>query len=141
VSAKLRVDPQRVFVTGFSNGGAMAHRLACELSDRVAAIAPVSGLLLNVDREDHEVEFRCVASRAVPVFEVHGAKDRVALYEGGRSTCLWGSPIMPSVAETVRGWAERNGCGETSHVSYAVPGASCAAFDGCRADTVLCTVE
>lgn len=41
-----RIDPRRVFVTGFSNGAAMAFRIGAELSDRVAAIAPVSNGLL-----------------------------------------------------------------------------------------------
>jgi polyhydroxybutyrate depolymerase len=141
VSSKLRVDPARVFATGFSNGGAMAHRLACELSDRIAAIAPVSGLLLNVDLEEREVRFECKPQRPVPVFEIHGAKDRIALYGGGRSTCLWGSPNMPSATQTIAGWAERNGCGESTRETYAAPGASCSSYDACRADTVLCTVE
>ena len=38
-----RVDPRRVFATGMSNGAMMAYRVAAELSDRIAAIAPVGG--------------------------------------------------------------------------------------------------
>lgn len=37
------VDARRVYATGLSNGGVMAHRPGCELSDRIAAIAPVAG--------------------------------------------------------------------------------------------------
>ena len=37
------VEPKRIFVTGISNGGMMSYRLACELADKVAAIAPVEG--------------------------------------------------------------------------------------------------
>ena len=37
------VDAKRVFATGISNGGIMCYRLASELSDRIAAIAPVAG--------------------------------------------------------------------------------------------------
>ena len=39
----VKVDPKRIFATGISNGGMMAYRLASELSDRIAAIAPVGG--------------------------------------------------------------------------------------------------
>ena len=43
--SRLCLDGKRIFVTGFSNGGFMSHRIACELADLVAAIAPVSGVL------------------------------------------------------------------------------------------------
>ena len=41
----VKVDPKRVYATGMSNGGMMCYRLAAELSDRIAAIAPVSGTI------------------------------------------------------------------------------------------------
>ena len=34
------IDPKRVFATGISNGGMMSYRLACEMADRIAAVAP-----------------------------------------------------------------------------------------------------
>ena len=37
------IDSKRVFATGMSNGGIISYRLASELSDRIAAIAPVGG--------------------------------------------------------------------------------------------------
>jgi polyhydroxybutyrate depolymerase len=40
-----RVDPRRVFATGMSNGAMMAYRLASELSERIAAVAPVAGTM------------------------------------------------------------------------------------------------
>ncbi len=36
------IDPKRVYATGMSNGGMMTYRLACELSDKIAAAAPVA---------------------------------------------------------------------------------------------------
>jgi polyhydroxybutyrate depolymerase len=39
------VDPKRVYATGMSNGGMMCYRLAAELADRIAAIAPVAGTM------------------------------------------------------------------------------------------------
>jgi poly(3-hydroxybutyrate) depolymerase len=60
VSAEYCVDPSRVFATGLSNGGFLSHRLACELSDRIAAVAPVAGVV-GVPT--------CTPARAVPVFQ------------------------------------------------------------------------
>jgi polyhydroxybutyrate depolymerase len=40
------IDPKRVYVTGISNGAIMSYRLACELSDKITAIAPVDGISL-----------------------------------------------------------------------------------------------
>ncbi len=44
--ASYSIDPDRVYLTGFSNGGLLAYRLACE-SDRFAAIAPVGATLVG----------------------------------------------------------------------------------------------
>ncbi|MCC7086513.1 MAG: DDE-type integrase/transposase/recombinase [Pirellulales bacterium] len=39
------IDPKQVYATGMSNGGMMCYRLAAELSDRIAAVAPVAGTM------------------------------------------------------------------------------------------------
>ena len=68
------IDKSRVYATGFSNGAFLTYRLACELSDEIAAIAPVSGTL-GIDR--------CSPSRAVPIIHFHGRRDPNAVYDGG----------------------------------------------------------
>ncbi|HUJ70694.1 MAG TPA: PHB depolymerase family esterase, partial [Verrucomicrobiae bacterium] len=68
------VDPQRVYATGISNGGMMTYRLACELSDKIAAIAPVAGAL-NLEN--------CQPTRPVSVIIFHGTADEHVLYNGG----------------------------------------------------------
>ena len=60
------IDQKRIFVTGFSGGGAMAHRVACDLSDRVAAIASVSGAF---------VAKTCQPARPISIYEMHGTAD------------------------------------------------------------------
>src|SRR5262249_2956371 len=62
-ASKLCVDAKRVFVTGMSNGGFMSNRLGCELADRVAAIAPVAGVVGITT---------CTPSRPMPVIHFHG---------------------------------------------------------------------
>lgn len=44
---KYNVDPELVFVVGWSNGGSMAYRLACELSGKIAGIVPFASSILN----------------------------------------------------------------------------------------------
>ncbi len=43
VQAVVKIDAKRIYATGLSNGGIMSYRLACEASDLIAAIGPVSG--------------------------------------------------------------------------------------------------
>lgn len=103
------IDPSRVFLTGLSNGGAMSQRLACELSDRIAAIAPVAG------GNQYAALDYCSPARPVPVLEIHGTADRCWPYTGGRQTCvgLVSTATLGSfvpIAGTVASWASRNGC-------------------------------
>jgi polyhydroxybutyrate depolymerase len=95
------VDAKRVFVTGISNGAMMAYRLACEMSDRIAAIAPVSGAQ-NVE---------CPRAGPVSVIIFHGTKDQNVLLDGGEPTKHFGPPRTDrSVAYAASFWAARNGC-------------------------------
>jgi polyhydroxybutyrate depolymerase len=82
------VDPNRIYASGHSNGGAMADRLACELADRIAAIGTISGA--------YQRSGQCSPSRPVPVFAIHGTADSIVPYEG--------------IPEWAAAWAERNGC-------------------------------
>jgi len=60
-----QVNPNRVLVTGMSNGGMMAHRLACDLSDRILAIASVSGALTFMDRRQVLKGARAIGATAL----------------------------------------------------------------------------
>lgn len=128
LSAKLCIDTRRVFATGFSNGGFLSHRLACELSDRVAAIASVSGVL-GVKS--------CAPSRPVPVMQLHGTRDRVVPFDGNPSLGF------PSVEATVTGWAERNECTDAPRAVFARDDVTCTTMDACGggSEVTLCTIE
>jgi polyhydroxybutyrate depolymerase len=93
-----RVDPKRVFATGLSNGGMMVYRLACELSDRIAAIAAVSGAL--------ELE-TCSPARAVSILEMHGTDDSLVPLAGGT---LSGLGTFPPTMSTMKRWVTIDGC-------------------------------
>lgn len=126
LATKLCVDPKRVFATGLSNGAYMAHRLACELSDRIAAIGPVAGQLLTKT---------CTPKRPVPVMHFHGDADAIVLYEGGGG--------VAGVEESTKAWATRNGCATTPKETYAKGDAKCLTYGSCKdgADVTLCTIS
>ncbi len=96
------VDRARVFVTGISNGGMMAYRLACELADRIAGIAPVAGALNG----------ECKPSAPVSVVIFHGTADWHVLYEGGAPKTRTDphDRVDQSVAYAVSFWVNHNAC-------------------------------
>jgi polyhydroxybutyrate depolymerase len=134
VSAELCVDSRRVYATGFSNGAMMTHRLACELDDVIAAVAPVSG---GIGIDD------CSPLRPVPVFEIHGLADEAYPFGGGTSTCSSNPTDFRSITETIMGWGQRNDCASTSHVTLHMGDVTCRAYDGCPAggDVELCLID
>lgn len=94
--ARYSIDSTRVYVTGFSNGGMMAHRLACESSTRIAAIAAMSGGL--------ELNSPCAPrTTPMPVLHIHSVNDAVVPYNGGGALNL--HPIEPAIAT----WVSLNG--------------------------------
>jgi polyhydroxybutyrate depolymerase len=95
------VDPARIFVTGHSNGAAMAFRLGVELSDRIAAIAPVMG-------QDYVVG--AVPARARPTLYLLGDRDKLNPLDGGPSRLPWGTRTTPPLARSIAAWATSLGC-------------------------------
>ncbi|HRK29013.1 MAG TPA: PHB depolymerase family esterase [Chitinophagales bacterium] len=70
------IDTASVFSCGFSAGGFMSHLLACELGNRIAAIAAVGGTMSDAAFN------ACEPSRPVPVLQIHGTADAVVSYNG-----------------------------------------------------------
>jgi polyhydroxybutyrate depolymerase len=129
--SRLCLDGKRVFVTGFSNGGFMSHRIACELSDLVAAIAPVSGVL-GIPAAS------CTPKRAVSIMDFHGMSDTTVPYNGDPSSG-W-----PSVPDTIAAWAQRDSCTDTTPTqTYNNGDVTCATYSHCAAgaEVTLCTVS
>jgi polyhydroxybutyrate depolymerase len=122
------IDPHRVYATGFSNGGFLSHRLGCELSDRIAAIAPVSGVM-GIDA--------CGPLRPVPVMHFHGTADGIVPYAGG------GFTGYRSVDETIAGWATRDACTGDPAESYRNGMVTCLTRSTCQdgVEVTLCSVE
>jgi polyhydroxybutyrate depolymerase len=127
VEAKVCVDANRVYATGHSNGAFMSHRLACEASDLITAIAPASGTL-GIPIPD------CKPTRPVPVLHFHGTSDPLVPYGGGNGE---------SVPDTITFWATHDGCTDTPVKTYEKGAVHCEARTKCSggSQVELCTAE
>ncbi len=116
LEAQLCIDQDRVFSTGMSNGGMMSVRLACSLSGRIAAIAPVTGsyyppMALNLNPSEV-----CSDTAPVPFIGFHGTADATVPFNGGfggvTGTTNFRLPIDNNTpAEDVSAdWSTHNGC-------------------------------
>ena len=140
------VDPARVYVSGFSNGGQMAHRVACELADKVAAVGIVAGWGAVLPEN-------CAPSRPVPLIAFFGTADRQGDIGGGVSRVnplvAWafnlrpGAHTYPPLAEWIGGWTQRNGCDQVAQPLPQRGDARGVAFAGCEegADVLLYTIQ
>jgi polyhydroxybutyrate depolymerase len=103
VGKNLALDKRRVYVAGFSDGGRMAHRLACKLAPSIAAVAVVSGSL----KDDS-----CAPAKPVPILAVHGTSDDQVPFNDDAMTAPpavvtgVGATLPPSI----RFWVATNGC-------------------------------
>lgn len=97
------VDTHRIYVSGFSLGGGMAYRLACTFSDKLAAVATVSGAYYPIPGGCHRHP-----TRHLPILEIHGATDQLAPYAGNVNT------RMDGVQDYLEGWLSRNECNDDS---------------------------
>lgn len=102
VIARDRVDPARVYATGFSMGGGMSHRLGAELSRRLTAVAPVSG---------HAWQEQLTPERPMPVLWLVGGADPINPFEGGvgRLPRRDGQPKPPVMASVAK-WRAADRC-------------------------------
>ncbi|MGW7269578.1 alpha/beta hydrolase family esterase [Streptomyces sp. NPDC054864] len=94
----LCVDRRRVYATGKSNGAGFTALLACRMSDRIAAIAPVAGAFYPGTGEN------CRPARPVPVIDFHGTADATIPYAGDPDRGL------PALRDWLTAWADRDGC-------------------------------
>lgn len=99
VVKEFRIQPEKIYAMGMSNGGMMAYRLACELSDKIAAIAPVACTMVTTEQ--------CSIQKAIPVIQFHSVLDQHVPINGGVGIIGMDFPAVKKGLET---WAVRNGC-------------------------------
>ncbi len=136
VKAKFALDESRIYATGISNGGMMSYRLACELSDKIAAIAPVA---------PPAVPAGCSSIKSVPIMHIHGTADPCAPYNGGTGGGCLGSKKyqMQSARQMVDTWLNLNGCSGSPAVTYKQGNATCVNYKSCKdnSEVEFCTIE
>lgn len=109
----LPVDPRRIYATGFSNGGMMTQRLACELPDKFAAIASLAASL------PEKIASQCRPHSLISVAMIHGTDDPLVPYHGGPlpPTSSIGGSVWP-VSSTILFWATHNKCSRKPNTGY-----------------------
>jgi len=133
------VDRNRVYATGMSNGGFMSHRIGCEASEVFAAIAPVSGLLMN-DTSYAGVawsaqKYSCAPKRAVPVLHFHGSADPLVPIAGNS---LLG---FKTVKDTIDAWRVINGAEGDGEVTYRRGYVSCESWGTDQNNVTYCLAQ
>ena len=104
LESEYNIDPTRIYANGLSNGGGMSYLLACQLSERIAAIGTVAGAhLYPLDA--------CRPTYTVPMIAFHGTADQIVPYNGGRSGPF--DTPFPVIPDWVAQYAAQNGCATT----------------------------
>ena len=101
------IDPSRVYLTGMSNGGFMCYRLACELSEKIAAIAPVAATM-NFEN--------CNPANPVPIMHFHSYKDSNVPWEGGVGDGISSHHNQP-IVDVLNDWSSHNSCSSTGNIN------------------------
>lgn len=127
ISARPDVDPDRIFMAGFSNGGMMAYRYAC-VDDRVRAIASVAGTRVA----------DCDPPRPIPILHVHGTGDTTVPYQGGAGpvAAFFGSSFAPVTASLPK-IAAGNGCTGAPATADPADRVSTQVWDDCPGDATV----
>ena len=106
--AGYKINPKKVYATGHSNGGMLSYRLACEIPNKIAAIAPNSCTM---------VVAACNPGRPVPVLHMHSILDTRVPYQGGPGSGVGTSTIhLPSLDSVLNAWSLKNTCASGAQV-------------------------
>ncbi|NWF50419.1 MAG: prolyl oligopeptidase family serine peptidase [Ignavibacteriaceae bacterium] len=101
LTSEFNIDVKRIFATGMSNGGMLCFRIACELSDIFAAVAPVASSMTN---------FNCSPTEPISIIMFNGMKDKHVPYHGGIGEKALVKVEKKGVPEVVDFWKSKNKC-------------------------------
>jgi len=119
LSADYNINADRVYSTGMSNGGFMSFTLAGQLSDKIAAVASVTGTMSILQIPANTL------NRPMPIMQIHGTADATVDYNGDAN--------FLSVDSVISYWVAHNNC-NTTPVVTAVPDVN--TTDGCTAERI-----
>jgi polyhydroxybutyrate depolymerase len=129
LSSSTCVDSKRIYVTGFSNGGGLAHRMGCQAADVIAAIAPVATDLRTQP---------CNPVRPISMIEFRGTGDTTEPYDGGLVGPAGGQYLAVGAKASLKLWADINQCTGTT----AAMDTYCESYTACGdgVETDLCSL-
>ncbi|MBS0559849.1 MAG: polyhydroxybutyrate depolymerase [Proteobacteria bacterium] len=126
------IDRRRIFATGESMGGVFAYRLACEMSDTFAAIAPVAATM---------VQPNCAPRSPVAVLHIQGSADQNIPLNGGTGSMTGMGRAWPSPRGAVDFWARADGCSPAVSSRQDGPDTTCQTHTTCRSTVEMCIVN
>lgn len=129
LSSEMCIDRKRIYASGFSNGGGLAHRLGCQAADVFAAIGPTATDLRTKP---------CTPSRPISMIEFRGLNDDLEPYAGGIVGPVGGQYTSPGAKGSLKLWADINECKGTPVSS----GNYCESYTDCAAgvEVALCSL-
>jgi polyhydroxybutyrate depolymerase len=135
----LAVD--HVYVSGMSNGAMMTQYLACELSDKIDAVASVAGAL--------SLDFnKCNPVEPIPIMHIHGLLDPLVKFGGGTASELDGLTVSgcnkQPILDVMLFWRDKNNCSKLqARTSYQKGSTLCLTNDSCSggSEVTLCTIS
>ena len=107
ISENYLINSERIYSTGMSNGGYMSFLLACQLSEKIAAIASVTGSMTP------QTFYGCQPQRAISILQMHGTSDGVVPYGGNASWTM-------GINNVIDYWREHNSC-DSSPTTIDIP--------------------
>lgn len=140
LKTNFNIDEKRIYATGHSRGGFFSFKLACDMADTFAAVAPAGCAMVFGE---------CNPSRPIPIMHFHGTTDKMIPYNGGPSDTSVPEYIrrtanFTSVNETIKIWLVKNNCpDQIPQKTFENGSAYCLTYSNCSQNTevVLCTHE
>ncbi|PJZ84235.1 alpha/beta hydrolase family esterase [Leptospira harrisiae] len=134
---QLHIDKSKVYSTGMSNGAMMTYRLACEMTDKLSAIATVAGT-------DNTIS--CNPSKPISVLHIHAKDDDKVLFHGGAGNSFKDRSLVTdfvSVPKSISKWVTFNQCNPTPKRVLEEPGVTCDEYNECKdgVKVKLCVTE
>ncbi len=111
------IDTTAIYSTGMSNGGFMSYELACQLSERIAAVASVTGSIAT------SYLAACNSQHPMPVMQIHGTIDGTVPYAG--------NILFQPIESVINYWVQINNC-DTNAIFNAIP--DVVTTDNCTAE-------
>lgn len=110
VEERLRIDPNRIYMVGFSNGGMLAYRFAAEKAGILSALAAVAATIGSTSSGDEPLWRMPDPVAPLPLIALHGLADEAIPAQGGVSPKRGGDQSFLSVKDATNFWIRNNGC-------------------------------